>query len=243
MQSTVHLTPTSANINGILKELAYDVAPQLGYTVYIDENGTYAPYLILTADYGGNVLLLREKLLKDTMPFNENDRHMWASYEYGGYYEDSSVDDYLNTEFLDLLGQSTKDSIVSSEITITDKVSLGVTGNTTTSISRKVFLLSLVELNGANSYASVVEGKVLKFFKDDYNRRRAFFSNGNAGVYWTRTPETWETYTVFTIGENGVGSGSADIDNGVRPAFCLEKSAEIVPRTDIVDGQTVYVIK
>jgi hypothetical protein len=223
--------------------LAYDAAPQHGYIVYVDENGTYAPYFVLAADYGGNVLLLREKLLNNAMPFNENDRHMWAGYEYGGYYEGSSVDNYLNTDFLDSLSRSVRDNIVSSEIVITDKASLGVTGNATALISRKVFLLSLVELNGANSYASVAEGEVLKFFKDDYNRRHAVYSDGDEGVYWTRTPETWETYTVFTIGKNGVGSGSADIDSGVRPAFCLEKSAEVVQRTDIIDGQTVYAIK
>jgi hypothetical protein len=233
---------TMADEKSILKELAYDVAPQLGYTVYVDENGVYEPYLILTEDYDGNVLLLRENLLKNTMPFNENDRHMWASYEYGGYYEGSSVDNYLNTVFFNSLGQSIQDSIVSSEIVITDKASLGVTGNTTASISRKVFLLSLVELNGANSYASVTEGKVLRFFKDDYNRRSAAYPDGDAGVYWTRTPETWETYTVFTIGKDGVGSGSADIASGVRPAFCLEKSTKVVQRTDVVDGQMVYTI-
>jgi hypothetical protein len=242
-QSAAGLSHAPANAKGVLKELAYDVAPQLGYTVYIDENGAYAPYLVLTADYGGNVLLLREELLKGTMPFNENASHMWASYEYGGYYEGSDVDDYLNADFLDSLGQSIKDNIVSSEIVITDKASLGVTGNTTASISRKVFLLSLVELNGANSYASVAEGKVLKYFKDDYKRRRAAYSGGDEGVYWTRTPETWETYTVFTIGKDGAGSAGADIDSGVRPAFCLEKSTEVVQRTDIIDRQTVYAIK
>ncbi|MDR3121277.1 MAG: DUF6273 domain-containing protein [Clostridiales bacterium] len=226
-----------------LRELAYDVNSKQGYIVYIDENGFYTPYLVLSSDYNGNVLLLRDKLLEKTMPFNENESHMWASYEYGGYYENSSIDTYLNADFFDSMGQYVQDAIVSSEIVITDKASLGVTGNSTTTISRKVFLLSLVELNAAKTDASVSEGKVLKYFADDYNRRRATLPNGDECAYWTRTPETWETYTIFTIGKNGVGSGSADINSGVRPAFCLKETTSIVQRTDIVEGQTVYAIK
>jgi hypothetical protein len=237
-QSTVDPQEFAAGAKNIVRDLAYDAGSELGCAVYVDENGVYEPYLVLCADYGGNVLLLREKLLKDTMPFNENERHMWASYEYGGYYEGSSVDDYLNSAFLDMLGQSARDATVSSEIIITD-----ITGDTTTTISRQVFLLSLAELNGAKSAASVSEGETLKFFADDYTRRSASLPNGDACAYWTRTPETWETYTVFTVGNNGVGSGSADIDSGVRPAFCVKETTEIVQRTDIVYGQTVYAIK
>jgi hypothetical protein len=241
--STADPLRPSTDVKSSLRELAYDVNPNQDFRVYIDENGLYAPYLVLSADYGGHVLLLREKLLENTMPFNENDSHMWARYAYGGYYEGSSMDAYLNTDFLGVLGRSVQDAMVNTEIVITDKDSLGVTGDTTTTISRKVFLLSLVELNGAKSNASVPEGKTLKFFADDYNRRRATLANGDESAYWTRTPETWETYTVFTIGKNGVGSGSADIDSGVRPAFCLEKSTEIVQRTDVVGGQTVWIVK
>jgi hypothetical protein len=241
-QSAAFPQKSAVGAKNIVRDLAYDAGSKLGCVVYVDENGVYASYLVLCADYGGNVLLLREKLLKDTMPFNENERHMWASYEYGGYYEGSSVDDYLNSAFLDMLSQSVQDATVSSEIIITDKTSLGITGDTTTTISRQVFLLSLAELNGAKSAASVSEGKTLKYFADDYTRRSASLPNGDECAYWTRTPETWETYTVFTISKNGTGSGSADINSGVRPAFCLKETTEIVQRTDIVDGQTVYAI-
>jgi len=242
-QLITDLPQSSADSKSVLRELAYDVNPKLGYVVYVDENGVYAPYLVLTADYGGNVLLLREELLENTMPYKKNDSHGWASYEYGGYYEGSSIDEYLNSNFLNELGQSVQEAIMSSEITITDKSSLGVTGDKTAIISRKVFLLSLTELNEAKSYTSASEGKAQKFFADDYKRRIAALPNGEACAYWTRTPNTWETYTVFTIGRNGTGSGTADIDSGVRPAFCLNGSTEIVQRTDIVDGQTVYAIK
>lgn len=224
-------------------EISYDTNQKEECLVYIKENKVFEPYIAISSTYGGNVLLLRKYLLVDTMPFNDNERHMWASYECGGYYEDSSIDKYLNTEFLNTLDQSVKDSIVNSNIIITDKSSLGITGNATTTISRKVFLLSLKELNGSESNASVSEGNTLKYFEDDYTRRVANLPDGEESAYWTRTPETWETYTVYTMGNNGTGSGSADVDSGVRPAFCMKKATAIIQRKDIVKGQIVYIIE
>jgi hypothetical protein len=238
------LQSTAAYEKGTVSELAYDANPRLGYRIYIEEDGAYAPYAVVTADYGGNVLLVREHLLAKTMPFKENERHMWSTDEYGAYYADSSIDKYLNTEFYDTLGQSVKDAVVSSEIVITDKSSLGVVGETATTISRKVFLLSLLELTGMELRTSVSEGKRLRYFMASYKRRYAALPNGEVCTSWTRTPETWESYTVTIIGSKGtISAGGADRNNGVRPAFCLNKATEVEQRTDIVDGQKVYVIK
>lgn len=225
-----------------IESIAYDEKSNEECLVYIKENNVYEPYLVITSDYDGNVLLLRKYLLADTMPFNENERHMWANHEYGAYYEDSSIDKYLNTEFFNILDQSVKDSIVSSNIIITDKRSMDNEGDITKTISRKVFLLSLKELDGPKSRASVEEGKALKYFKDDYSRRVADLPNGEKSAYWTRTPEIWETYNVITI-SNGSGAGGADIDSGVRPAFCMKRDTEITQSENVVSEQTVYVIE
>ncbi|MEK3796092.1 DUF6273 domain-containing protein [Paenibacillus sp. FSL R7-0204] len=233
----------SADKKEQLLDLAYDRNPKKGYTVYLKEDSGYVPYLVVSSNYGGNVLLLRRELLETMMPFNKNERHMWARSQYGAYYEDSSIDQYLNGEFISRFSQATQEAMVSSDITITDKASIGVTGNSTIEISRKVFLLSLKELNGADSRASVAEGKTLKFFDDDYKRRVAYLPNQEANPYWTRTPETWETSIVFTIGPKATGAGGADIHSGVRPAFCLEGSTVYKQRSDIISGQKVFVIE
>jgi hypothetical protein len=228
----------------VVSELAYDVNPRSDYTVYIEEDGAYAPYLVLTDDYGGNVLLLREHLLEKTMPYKQNDKVGWSRGDYAAYYPDSSIDDYLNTGFYDALGKSVQNAIVNSEIVITDKASWGSGDRISRTISRKVFLLSLFELTGYKSYVSVSEGKELKYFADDYKRRNVTLPDDDHCPYWTRTPEIWETYNVIAIGSEGIiGTGGADAENGVRPAFCLKKTTEVVQRTDIVDGQTVYTIK
>ncbi|AIQ50635.1 DUF6273 domain-containing protein [Paenibacillus sp. FSL R7-0331] len=233
----------SADKKEELLELAYDRNPKKGYTVYLKEGDAYVPYLVVSSGYGGKALLLRRELLETTMPFNENESHMWARSQYGGYYEDSSIDQYLNGAFIGRFSQTVQAAIVHSDITITDKSSLGITGNSTIEISRKVFLLSLKELNGADSNASASEGETLPFFADDFNRRTAYLPNQEVNPYWTRTPETWETYTVFTIGPKGTGAGSADINSGVRPAFCLEGSTVYKQRSDLISGQTVFVIE
>jgi hypothetical protein len=228
-------------------ELAYDARSGLDHVIYIEEDGAYAPYLVLTADYGGNVLLLREKLMADTMPFNRTGKYAWASYAYDGYYEGSSVDDYLNTDFIGSLGPSAREAIASSERVITDKASMSSTVSKTLTISRKVFLLSLRELDGPKLSTSVPEGRTLKYFADDHERRHATLPDGEPCPYWTRTPSTWGTRIVYGISAKEMGAeigiGGTGIDSGVRPAFCLKKATEVTRRTDIVDGQTVYAIK
>ena len=223
-------------------DLAYDANKRFGYTVYIKEEG-FEPYFVISSNYDGHALLLRKYLLDDTMPFNENERHMWASWEYGGYYEDSSIDSFLNTNFIDTLNQTVKEYIVSSNIIITAKSSLGVTGTETTAISRKIFLLSLKELYGTKMYTSATEGNTLKYFRDDYSRRSTIFKNEEKSAYWTRTPETWETCMVFTIGSKGIGAGGTDIQSGVRPAFCVSSDEHITQRDDIIPDEIVYVLE
>lgn len=236
------LSQTGENKIKVISDIAYDVTRNEDCLIYIEENNGFEPYLVISSDYGGNTLLLRKYLLDDTMPFNENETHGWSYHDYGGYYEDSSIDHYLNTEFMAVLSQSTRGAIVNSEIVITDKSSLGVSGNATTTISRKIFLLSLRELHDDKFTARIPEGNTLLYFAGAHSRRVADLPNGKKSAYWTRTPETWETYTVVTIGNKALGIGTADIRSGVRPAFCLEKSAPIGQRTDIISGQTVYVL-
>ena len=219
-----------------LGELAYDENKQYGYTVYLKENSEYVPYLVLTADYNGQALLLREELLEESRVINED------NYGYAGYYKDSSMDRFLNEEFLTCLDPEIQEAIVDSEITITAKESLGITGTGTENIVRKVFLLSYTEL--AHPSGSVVnkEGEPLKYFEIPENR--IAYREGEPASWWLRSSETWEKYNVCGIGPKGsLGAGSADYKNGVRPAFCLSNTLLIEQSGDVLEGQVVYVVK
>ena len=63
--------------------------------VYIEEQEGYTPYLVLSGNYDGKVLLLREQVLPELMQYKEHSP-LWGQGEYGSYYEQSSVDAYLN---------------------------------------------------------------------------------------------------------------------------------------------------
>ena len=140
-----------------------------------------------------------------------------------------------------LLEPEIQKAIVDSEITITAKESLGITGTETENIIRKVFLLSYTELGFTDNAVVNEEGKALKYFDNPDNRiaRR----NKKPSSWWLRSSDTWEMYTVCGIGPTGTcGGGSVNFKNGVRPAFCLNNTLAVEPREDVLAGQTVYVI-
>ena len=100
-----------------ISDLAYDENKESGYTVYIQENSKYVPYLVLTNNYNGNTLLLRKDILDELRAYND----------YFAYYKDSIIDKYLNNEFYNLLGEkeyikSVKDATIKSlKITMSDE--------------------------------------------------------------------------------------------------------------------------
>ncbi len=169
---------------------------------------------------------------------------MWAKSDYGAYYKESDVDWYLNNEFIEELPDALKKSIIDSEIVITAKSSMGEAGKESEVITRKFFLLSQEELGlrTEDSLTTVSEGEKLKYFVDENYRWQGSLSNGERCPYWTRTPENWHTCMVITIGHDRMGSGTADVSSGVRPAFCIANDTPIIQRTDIVAGETVYVL-
>ena len=208
-----------------IRDIAYNINKSHGYKVYIQEDDEYVPYLVLTDDYNGNCLLLREYMLDEPMRVNPNGR-------FSAYYENSEIDKYLNNEFLDKLSSEARNKIDDSEIIITAKESLGVCGTETKTIVRKIFLLSYAELGGKESSTNVAEGKQLNYFKS-YESRIAKFSSNEVDSWWLRTPNTWYDNVVCgvsidgVIGIAGVGGPGNDNLNGIRPAFCLSPNTKI----------------
>jgi len=231
-----------------IADIAYDVRNRgADYRIFLKENGHFVPYLVLTANYSGSgdVLLLREYLLDQKVAFNYSPygRNLWSGLDFGGYYPNSNIDNFLNIEFANTLCEAVIAAIVPSNIMVTDKSSMGVTGRTSTTITRYVFLLSLRELGVPDLSTTVPEGERLRFFRGVFHTDRvAHFSNSEAMHYWTRTPDNWTTYSAFIIGTNAVGSGMADSHIGVRPAFALCRYTAITTSTDIISGKTVFVL-
>ena len=240
-----------------LEEMAYDQSGRRT-VVYIKENGEYIPYLVLESDYGGggNVLLFRKNVLSEQMPYRpspygestEGLGGPWAHDDYGSYYETSSIDQYLSTDFPKVFSPAVQEAIATTTIEVTDMESYGEKwAKATHMIERKVFLLSAVELGITYSVGHCIteEGTPLQYFEDaQHSVKKAYAADGTAWPYWTRTPWIWETCDVVVIGVKLDFAGStADSKLGVRPAFCLGRDTVVQKSDSVIEGKTVYILE
>lgn len=126
----------------VIGDLAYDEENPWGYRIYIEEDGKYVPFIVLTSNYNGNCLLLREFLLDDLYSYN-------SSGEYGSYYNGSNIDKFLNENYYLEISESTRRLIAESEIEITSKSAIDTHNDKIEIIKRYIFILSANEVNGA----------------------------------------------------------------------------------------------
>ena len=218
-------------------DIAYDRNRFVDNIVYLKENGKYIPYIVVTNNYQGNTLLLRDYCLENSM---------YISDSYSSYYENCLIDTYLNNDFLERFSDSFKERIVNTDIEIISKASIGICGEETATITRKAFLLSLEELDVDTIYK---EGKPLKYFKNYNNRLAKDSLNRNYISYWLRTADAYTFSTTYVItGNNKITSAnSSDVWNEievvyVRPAICIKSDTKIEKNQFIVKGRAVYVI-
>ena len=223
-----------------IKDLAYNKTKQ-EQSVYINEDGAYVPYIVVTDDYKGNTLLLR-KNVDYTYRYNK------AGIKYASYYGDSDVDKYLDTNIYQKYEGPVKANIVNTEVEIETKNAIETHEEETETISRKVFLLSMYELGGETVYVAAEEGDKLDYFKNDKSRI-AYDSAGTAKQYFTRSAAYQERNNIFgvdtegVLGMGGISGMNGAYEGGLRPAFCMKSDTAIETRSDIIDGQDVYVIK
>ncbi len=198
----------------VISDLAYSTRSQNECEVYLQEDGVFTPFIVVTGDYNGNVLLVREDVLPLPRRINE----------YSSFYENSEIDQYLNQEYLHSIAE--KEQILTSQIDITEDNAIGFSGNEIKTIERKVFLLSLTELGCDDSYNAAVEGKPIIYFETPKNR--IAFNNEHATSWWLRSPNTYYLSCTYGVGPEGtIGSGNSYDNNGIRPAFCLPASTAI----------------
>lgn len=231
--------------NLTLEKIAYDKSFR-NPVVYIKEDNGYAPYLVLTSNYDGNVLLLRKHVLPESMPYLEHEP-LWSHFEYASYYERSDIDKFLNTDFLETLSPDVRAAIVDTTIEVTDIESYDEWNYATHMIERKVFLLSTVELGvrGFDGSITTAEGKPLKYFRNKvYTKKIAYEEDGTArSAYWTRTPDLMETCIMLVVSSTGgIGTATAEHYLGVRPAFCMSRDTIVQKSDDVIAGESVYIV-
>jgi len=224
-----------------IKDIAYDVNKEYEYTIYIKENESYEPYLVLDSKYDKGVLLLKKYLEGEDVCFNPHQ----SQGSRGGYYPESNVDVYLSTDFLSRFTTTFQNKILDTTISVTTIDGVGAAGRKreTESIQRKIFLLSATELN-LKSILACVEGKPLAYFKGGKNYI-ATNKNGDAMAYWLRTAYLWSDIQAWSIGITGGGAVGGDLVSttlAVRPAFCIDGSTAIKETDGIIEGKKVYTL-
>ena len=188
--------------------------------LYLTEDGRYTPYYIVSAYNNDFSLLLRKDILSTDLSFSSDGN---------GYYAESPIDLYLNSDFLNLFPDSVNNLIQDTDIKIscrfpdTDNIE---------EIKRKVFLLSASEVGIDVDFVNN-EGSRLDFF-NDLDNRLAFKDDKPYG-WWLRSAYIIDRGLAWHIAADGTVHGSAvQIPSGIRPAFCIPSSTPIVKDNNLM---------
>lgn len=175
---------------------------KVGNAVMIPEKAGDVPFVIADIE-GDEAVLLRREVLPQQRRFSE----------YSAYYGDSEIDSYLNSEYLEELGNFA-DDILASKVVIATESSVGTVGTDTETVERKVFLPSYTEVGLPAAHVATEEGKVFQMFESD----------GSPAIsseeYLLRSPNTNYDSMVFYVDVDGkADNGNAYDRHGIRPAF------------------------
>lgn len=186
----------------------------LGSIVKLKENGVAQEFYVAKHGYptsgNGRTLLVR-RYIYDTRQWHTSNVNAYAS---------CALDSWFNNTYYNLLDADIKAQIAAVAIPYTP----GNGNDSVTTLSRKVFALSVTELGRTASYANT-EGSALSIAS---TLQIAYNSSGSAVVQWTRSPYTGSTDYAFCLNADGnVHYGSCTNTYGARPAFTLPSSLSV----------------
>ena len=186
----------------------------LGSIVKLKENGVAQEFYVAKHGYptsgNGRTLLVR-RYIYDTRQWHTSNVNAYAS---------CALDSWFNNTYYNLLDADIKAQIAAVAIPYTP----GNGNNSVSTLSRKVFALSVTELGRTASYANV-EGSALPIAS---TLQIAYNSSGGAVVQWTRSPYTLSAYGACYLNTNGsVNGNSCTRAYGARPAFTLPSSLSV----------------
>lgn len=143
-------------------------------------------------------------------------------------YENSTIDNYLNTTFLNLFESNIRDAIKQVKIPYRKGAGYGKTVTSGSSgLSTKIFLLSSTEVNLVHGYEPTNEGACLSYFsgtaQNGADNKRVAKLNGSATSWWLRSPYCGSDYgsssALFVYyGGNWDYDGCSN-SYGIRPAL------------------------
>ena len=216
----------SLTVNGVTKTVTQPISVtsivakmlSAGSLISIAESkSSNAWYRLVDTDYCGNMLLVREECLDDSIAYYNTA----PSQAYMTKYEGSNLDSHLNSAFYGSLPSETTSAIQAVDIPVRENA-LSVAA--AIHLNRKVFALSAAEwgVGGASHEGEVVD-----------------YTDGikSSADYWTREPVAGMTNLAYCIRTSGVKfNTSCTNKHAVRPAFCISKTQRM---KEINGGWTV----
>lgn len=203
----------------------------VGSTVKIGVNGKSYDFLVVNQGIPSNSSLYDSScngtwlLMKDIY-----EKRQWNS-SYTNDYKESTINAYLNGDFIGLIDSNVRNSIRQIKIpyangTAGTNVSSGANG-----LSSKIFLLSWRELGGSTMYNKIEDGGQLDYFN---GTGLVAYMDGNATDWWLRTRGTDSKLYAVLITTNGGYSASNYVTfaTGIRPAFTLPSEFPVVQNAD-----------
>lgn len=186
----------------------------LGSIVKLKENGVAQEFYVAKHGYptsgNGRTLLVR-RYIYDTRQWHTSNVNAYAS---------CALDSWFNNTYYNLLDADIKAQIAAVAIPYTP----GNGNNSVTTLSRKVFALSVTELGRTASYANT-EGSALSIAS---TLQIAYNSSGSAVVQWTRSPSTNGAVSACYLSTGGgVGDYGCTGTLGAPPAFTLPSSLSV----------------
>lgn len=163
------------------------------------------------------------------------EKRQWHSSDNNDY-ENSTIDNYLNTTFLNLFDSNIRDAI--KQVKIPYRKGAGYRKTVTSGssgLSTKIFLLSSTEVNLVHGYEPTNEGACLSYFsgtaQSGADNKRVAKLSGSATFWWLRSPYcnsfTGSAYAVVVHGDGAQGGSKCSYPWGIRPALVLPSDFRI----------------
>lgn len=196
--------------------------------VLVNENGTPVTYIVVhqgrpsslyDASCDGTWLLRKD--IKENRKWNSSNNND---------YENSTIDNYLNTTFLNLFESNIRDAIKQVKIPYRKGAGYGKTVTSGSSgLSTKIFLLSSTEVNLVHGYEPTNEGACLSYFsgtaQHGADNKRVAKLNGSATRWWLRSPccssDYGSSHALLVRDDGDWYYNGCPFLCGVRPALVL----------------------
>lgn len=198
---------------------AADYTP--GDIVTIKENGVAQEFYIAKHGYpatdNGRTLLVRRYI---------HSQAAWRATSNVNTYASSTIDSWMEETYYAMFSESVRAMISAVDILYTP----GGGNNTVTTLSRKVFALSVTELGVAAEYANI-EGSALPIADTLQIAHQA--SNESAVEQWTRSPYAVSSSNACYLNSSGgINNATTKAIYGYRPAFTIPSTALFDPDTN-----------